>query len=62
MIHLQVYGKAAFDSSKVRQCFNQQNSSHDNCYCKTFTESKFAAKYVNTAKSTIQQVHVFKIN
>ena len=41
------------NSSKVRQCFNQWNSSHEICYCESFRESKFDAKqWCITVKST----------
>ena len=46
----------------VKQCFNQQNSSHGIYYYESFTESKFDAKYVNTVKSANYQLRVFKSN
>ena len=44
--------KQDFNSSKVRQCFNQKNSSHEICCCESFTESKFDAKFFNAVKLT----------
>ena len=32
------------------------------CYCESFIESKFDAKFVNTGKSTTYEVCVFKSN
>ena len=46
----------------VKQCFNQQNSSHGIYYYESFTESKFDAKYVNTVKLATYQLRVFKSN
>ena len=59
---MQAQGKPTLNSSKFVPFFNKQNSSHGMYYCEKFTESKFDVEYVNTEKSTIQQVHVFKSN
>ena len=44
---MHVQGKATLSSSKVRQCFNQLNSSHEIYCCESFIQSKFDAKLVN---------------
>ena len=37
------------------QCFSQEKSSDGICYCDSFTESKFDAKYDNTVTQWNQQ-------